>query len=141
MREQSESKAVGRAPIVVLAVALWLLGALFGALALLLLFEASGGVGLALLSGYSALVALCGGWACLIESRTANPSLLRATGLVLLVLFGVCIGLAFGSVVVRAQAHGAFEGLAVLFGGGAVVTSLLAGACFLYAGPNARDAS
>jgi hypothetical protein len=124
-----------RVPVLVVALGLWLLAALLVGSALLLLVEAGGTVGLALLCLYAAAVAFGGGWFCLRESRAAGSSFLRAIGIALLVVSGISVGLALGSLVRRADAHGAFEGLAVLFGGVALAALLCGAACFLYAAP------
>jgi hypothetical protein len=135
MADKPLPSANWRVPVLVVALGLWLLAALLVVSALGLLLEAGSTIGLALLCGYSAAVAFGGGWVCFGESRAAGSSFLRAIGIALLVMFGISIGLAFGSLVRGADAHGAFEGLAVLFGGVAVATLLCGGACFLYAPP------
>jgi hypothetical protein len=137
MSDRPLPSAAWHVPVLVVAVSLWLLAALFVASALFLLLEADGSIGLALLSGYSATVAFGGGWVCFGESRAAGSSFLRAIGTVLLVVFGILAGLALGSLVRRSDAHGAFEGLAVLFGGAAVSALVCGAVCFLYAAPRA----
>ena len=131
-----------RGVVLFVAVSLWAVALLFFALAALCLYlpgGAAGVSGLAALFGYCAVVALGAGLFCLTQSRAPHPSSMRAASVAMLALFAICVGFLVASFLDRAGAHGAIEGFVVLFGGAAAAALLVAGACYVYAAPDAPD--
>lgn len=121
--------------VVTCAVLLALAGAAAMALSALAYIYAEGPppLGLVLLFASVAAVAFSGAGFCFREARASSPHVLRALSVLFWAICMSAMAFALAAFVERASAHGAMEGLVVLFGGVAVAAAVGAMFCSIYA--------